>query len=131
MKLVRVISYQHKVTKEVINFVWIASTYLKDPPVTTCIEISEVPGQSVKIGDDTTELDDKLRLGIPGGDQEKTLHDLFVEGEFRSGVWEPLRGPPKAMLPDIPLPDPSEFKAPRASRSLLDSAQRTFRKKPQ
>lgn len=131
MKIVRVLSYQHKETREVINFVWIATTYLKDPPVVTCIEVAEVPGQPVTIGDSTTELDDKIRLGIPGGDQEKTLHDLFVKGEFRSGKWDSIGGPPKMQVPDIPLPDPSEFKPARPSRGLLDSAQRQFRKKPQ
>ena len=131
MKVVRLISYQNEETLEVLNFVWIATTYLRDPPVTTCIEVAEVPGQIVKVGDTETELDDKIRLGIPGGDQEKDLHDLFVDGEFRSGKWKRIGGPPKMQVPDIPLPDPSEFRPARPSRGLLDSAQRQFRKKPQ
>jgi len=132
MKISRTASYLHKPTKGVRTFLWIESTVLGDPPIKTCIEIEEVQPTVVKIKDTSTAVEANLRIGGPmRGDSGKDVHDHFIAGEFRSGDWETMDQPkPRIEIPDIPLPDPDEFKPVRPSRGLLDSARQRFRKPP-
>lgn len=129
MKITKVLTYRHKETKEVRNFVWFKTTHIGDPPVEAQLQMDEVPASEIEISGQKTPLEARVRITLPTDlrASDLSLHDAFLNGDFKDGKWEPVRAKPE--IPDIPLPDPSEVLPTKVNRSLLDSAEGRFRPK--
>lgn len=129
MKVAQIVTYRNKTSGIYRSYVWIESTFL-DTVIRECLEIDETPEQEFELRGTKTTLPAKIRVGTFTNyrDDNRDAHDIFTEGEFRTGEWEVVERPKPRQQVDIPLPDPSELQAPKPSKTLLDSARQRFRK---
>jgi len=125
VKTLGIDTYKNKTTGEVRHFILIKSTFLKDPQLTACFSIDEVPEKALV----DAKVNDYLRFTLPNVGPGPNLHEYFLEREFRAGDWEKVVAS-RPTLPDLPLPDPSEIGTPHVNRGLLDSARQRFQRKP-
>lgn len=122
MRISKALVYKNKATGEVRSFVWYESTHLGTPPMVLQLQLIEIPAMAADPETNKPAQEERVRVELPADGIDQ--HKVFSDTDLKDENWQLLQNKPT--IPEIPLPEISELNIPRASRNLLDTAQRYF-----